>query len=529
MNAHIQQVCNVQVSHRNVWNNGAPPFVSSNHPSPLSKQQQQQQHFGRVQQAPNNKKHIPKTEWCRNILQGKICRYGSNCTFAHSEAELHKYTNPHEMAAYDSRIDPDTYFPMKSRCTSLHDPRLEGPVSSWLEQCKNPKKKSECAIPDPLIHFNEVSRFQTNPIISSLQWKQFGDDANAFAASYNLACNLDVSIMPNTNDNQPVKIIDEVYKLAIARDMQAKATSSDRNFIYSNQHCLYSQACLVLKTRYYRVINLQTCFDINIEHIVREVSQQEYNSRDPMMIKADEVVFDSKGKSECNHSIWFNVGFVKSTSWKNKQQDSKEVQNCKTLFCLPRTNDLFKAMVHAAEPPMMLMQSKDECKDGHQLIDSIWKHRIGWILSSRGNNCNWTDNYDELNEDFARLQKIVERDLWPTLTKAQVNKVFEEKSREEHTSTYYDPNFDSEDIASLWNSFVGELNGEHQTKPRLNVFESISSKDSNVLSKDLPHITNSSTTFISKHSKDTWEELLLGFDGEWTRALANHHSTKTES
>ena len=421
---------------------------------------------------------------------------------------------------------------MGIRCHSLHDPRLDSSIPFWLRHYQKPMSKSACAIPDPLSCYHSISRFQTNPIIGAHQWKQFGDDENAFLASYKLVCNLDVLIFERDfmSACRPVKMIDEVYKLAIARDMQANVTSSDRNFVYSNQHCLYSQVCLVLQTKYYRLRSLRTGFAIDIEHIVQEVPKHEYNSRDPMMVKADEVVFESKGHPNCNHCIWFNAEFTKSSAWKNKQNTSRGVcQDRDSLFCLPHNNDILKAMLYATEPPMMLMQSKDECKEGHMLIDSIWHHRIGWILSSRAISCNWIDNFHELNKDFSRLQQMVKRDSWPTLSNEQVSKIFEGTNAcAGHNSTFYDPNFESEDTAALWNSFVGELiGGHHQTKPRLNVFTSMTSKEDTSTAKDLPHITNSSTGFISRYSQDTWQELLLGLDGPWTRALMNHSKARS--
>lgn len=95
------------------------------------------------------KKIIVKTELCRAILEGKPCRFGSKCNFAHHENEL-KYKTLVER--HDAGlIDKETYrtrpcldhimvgdCPMSVRCTCLHDPRISAKSEKhkwWLPHC----------------------------------------------------------------------------------------------------------------------------------------------------------------------------------------------------------------------------------------------------------------------------------------------------------------------------------------------------------------------------------------------------------
>ena len=383
-------------------------------------------------------------------------------------------------------------------------------------------KQSSCDIPDFLSFHRNASMFQTTPLIAADVWNRFGDDENVFHASYNLVCNIDLPVFQRRFVPAPEPVIGEIYRIAIANHMQANIKPNDRDFLYSNQHNLNTKACLVLQTKYYRLRNLQTGAPISMDDVVQEVPLHEYDSRNPMMVKADEIVFESKGRYDCNHSIWFNV---KTTKWigKFKSKDSEaKAHRGKFLFCMQK-NELFECMLPANDP-IMLMQAKNESEEGRDLIQSFWKHRVGFLLDSCGISCTWNIHNHKiaLKATFYRLLESTKRDAWPTLHDEEVSMIFQEKCREEHNSNWYQPHLNNAEAASIWNSFIGDLAGggrRETTRPRLEVFASMTSKRDTALSKELPHITNSSTKFISRNSQDTWEELLLGKDGPWTRAV----------
>jgi hypothetical protein len=426
--------------------------------------------------------------------------------------------------------------PMGHRCQSLHDPRVEGCNAFWLDRCVKPKRKELCVIPDALYHHRENSMFQHNPIVDYHTSKQFGNESNAFETSYNLVCNNHVPVFDKRFVLPvPSRKLSNVQKLCIVRAMQAGNGPAYHNFTYQNKQSLQGQPCMILQTRYFRLPKLNTRAPINLEDIVHEVSSHEYNQLvmviPSMMVRADEIVFESKGKHNCNRSIWFDACI--SSSNRIAKQDMGYLQSCndKGLFCMPK-NYMFQTNLPSITPHI-LMQPKDDCKEGYQLIDSILKDLISKLLTDSEYICNYTGDIDALQADFDRLQNTNKAWSWPALSNEDMSKIFQ-KTREEHTSNAYVPHAEKANdvLPSIWSAFCSTLNDVEATmsKPRLDVFCTITSKHTNgdvsYDAKDakVARITNSFTTFVSRHSEDTWKELLMGNDGAWHRAKA--HSKK---
>jgi hypothetical protein len=412
--------------------------------------------------------------------------------------------------------------PMGSRCNSLHDPRVTGSSPAWLELYTKPKKGS--VIPDGLYYDRDSSSFQVNPIIGYHQCKLIGN-SNTFEAAYNLVCNLGVPVFDTcfVLPKQSSKL-DKVQELCIVRVMHKKQDPSDYNFLYSNKFWLNGQPCMVLQTRYFRLFPLNpNGAAIKLEDIIMEISVAEYDSTRHDMIRADEVVFESKGRFNCNHSIWFDAIIQREhpgSRGNTKSQNYNELWNIddKALFCMPKNSKFLSSLPTIT--PYVLMQPKDDCKEGHDLIDAIIEHRIGSLLTSQGYQYYWINNIEALQADFSRLLKITEKWVWPKLSRERMDAIFQ-KTREEHNKSKYAPlatcNKDAT-LPAIWNSFVSSLdtNGPHQKK-RLDVFVAVTSKDVK-LKDELPHITNSRTKFISHESEATWKELLLGEKGAWKKA-----------
>ena len=423
---------------------------------------------------------------------------------------------------------------MGSRCPSLHDPRVKGTNPAWLELWKKPKKTNLCAIPDSLYYHRNISRFQTNPIVDYRTWKMFRFiKVDNFEATYDLVCNINVPVFHNqfVAFKRTTKL-SEVQRLCIVRTMTQNRNASDHDFIYSNKHCLNGQACLVLQTRYFRVLQPNpSAVAIELEDIIQEVSSTEFDPRSNAMVRADEIIFESKGKHNCNRSIWFDANVTHWGGRSFKRQAPNDLCNLdeRALFRMPK-NETFESNLPTITPHV-LMQPKDDCKEGHDLIDAILEHRINSILASQGCRSYWLNNFATLKADFARLQKIAEKWTWPSLTKRQVN-IIVQKMREDHVNSEYVPIDVSEEnmpLLAIWNTFVGE---QHQMKKRLDVFVSLTIQEEKGSYEKLPHITNSRTKFVSKLSEDTWKELLLGKDGPWTNAkmhLDSHSQSKTRA
>lgn len=429
---------------------------------------------------------------------------------------------------------------MDTRCNSLHDPRVAGSNPSWLKQWIKPKS-SLGVMPDGLHYHRDLSRFQTNPLVDFNTWKvfgNFGSKTEMFDASYDLVCNVRVPVFNRgfVVRKCPHKISDE-HKLAIVRVMLTK-NAVNRNFVYSNKKSLNDQPCMVLQTRYFLLTDPKAGTAVRIEDIVREVSAAEYDPGSSLVVKADEIVFESKGMRGCNHSIWFNViisnhggknGY--GANMKRNGGEAGHLTHDRALFVMPENKKFQQSL--PADTPFILMQPKDDCAEGYDLIDAILKHRIGAILTSKNIHCNWEDNLADLNADFARLQNSHEKWIWPAHTGKIVGS---DQIYQEYTSNKYvpAPNDDSKySLSSMWSQTCANLDskfdsGVHETtKPRLDVFVSISIKTEKDC-KEIPHITNSSTKKstapLSDVSESTWEELLVEGDGPWNEALRAHNS-----
>lgn len=421
---------------------------------------------------------------------------------------------------------------MGNRCNSLHDPHVAGSNASWLNQFTKPKRKSLCAIPDPLLYHRDLSMFQQNPIVDHRVWSLFGDEKNDFEVSYKLVCNIEVPVFhPRFVLPQPSTKLHEVYKLCIVRKMQAEKGPASHNFTYQNKQSLNGQPCLVLQTRYFRLLSIKPDAPNKIDNLVQEISVSEYDRNHIMMIRADEIVFESKGKYNCNHSIWFDAD-ISSSHGSAKHHDIGCLQSFhdKALFCMPK-NSIFQLSLPPITPHV-LMQPKDDSKEGHRLIDDVLKHRICDLLTSHKIICNNGTDIEAIRADFARLRNADKKWMWPPLNDEEVRKIFQ-GTREEHTNHAYVPRTgEAGDILpSIWSAFCSSVidNGEqNEFKPRLDVFCSITSKrvkHSCSKGAKLPHIMSSTTEFVSAHSEQTWKELLWGIDGPWHRAKQQYTAT----
>jgi hypothetical protein len=424
---------------------------------------------------------------------------------------------------------------MGTRCSSLHDPRVEGSSPSWLKLWTKPKS-CPGVIPDGLHHHREQSCHQVNPIIDFKKWNDFGNETYAFKASYNLVCNVGVPVFDQRfSVPECASDITDVHRLAIARVM-LKKKAANSNFVYSNKKLLNGQPCSVLQTSYFRLTNLKVGTVVHcIEDIINEVNADQYYPRSSQVVRADEIVFESKGKPGCNDSIWFDAtfsghggknGFGANTRPKG-EKGRKPGEDA--LFVMPE-NETFQRNLPTVMP-FVLMHPKDDCIEGYNLIDAILKHRIGSILTASSIKFgSWKDNVAELEADFDRLKLSSKKWTWPV--HADKDKIFQSgQIYEEYTSNKYVPQSSDDSkysLCSMWSNTCTNLGSTFdstlETKPRLDVFVSISTK-TKADCKGIPRITNSPTKkSISPESEDTWKELLWGVDGPWKQALHAYNS-----
>lgn len=146
---------------------------------------------------------------------------------------------------------------------------------------------------------------------------------------------------------------------------------------------------MILQTRYYQLLDFSNVEgSVTIQDIIKQVPLEVYQagkSRPNSFQSVHEVAFDSKGKKSSNLSLWFDATITACTSSKAKKVSKKDepwqLENG-SLFCAPRNEEFLEH--RPITEPYIFMQPVDDCKEGHDLVISIIKHRIASILHSRG-------------------------------------------------------------------------------------------------------------------------------------------------
>lgn len=336
--------------------------------------------------SPNGKKY--KTEMCKNMMDQGYCRFGTNCHYAHSEAERHS-TSVEDLMKDDKLLLPccilvsTGFCPYGHRCKNLHDPKIARNDTDTnvivLEHCTKAKRNGD-TIPDRLYHHQLNSTRQVNPLIAPSIWENCrpsdsrssganhgatADDASRldWMDTYNLVCNAagpdTVSVFSKptpssslmspprkgrtgsgpprysdivgaTNMSEPQVVgLGELQKLCIVLQMRAMdATHLD--FTYAPVDCMNGQPCMILQTRYFRISDLTHLQQSTISNdsIITEISSNVYHAgkfaNPNMFVCAQEVAFDSKGKRTCNLSIWFDTNITACSTTKAKKVSKKD-------------------------------------------------------------------------------------------------------------------------------------------------------------------------------------------------------------
>jgi hypothetical protein len=207
----------------------------------------------------------------------------------------------------------------------LHDPHLAGPENSiaWLRLNTKPSKKEQHIVPDP-DHWHRVNRStQENPVIDPISWKKCRPDyefnhGDEVSDTCDMVWNKNVTIFPHQSaagyQAKPAAQHAATSSSAVSYSNIVKNTSPTSQeattlaialamvntnvFTYTPTHYLNGQPCMILQTRYFLVVGGPSVVQ---EVSVTEYSQGSYNHT--TIVRADEVVFDSKGKRSSNHSM----------------------------------------------------------------------------------------------------------------------------------------------------------------------------------------------------------------------------------
>ena len=462
----------------------------------------------------------------------------------------------------------------------------------WLGQITKFKRKESNVIPDRLYHRTHNSVHQENPIIEPFVWDRCrptrplkdGAKESEWQDTYDLVCNFGVPIFDPTKSNETrlpehnvslnKKKLTELQKLCIVVSMhrapiisqnaamaamaEGENFESHLDFVHTRTHLLHGQPCTVLQTRHFRLMDLKPWTDshyqgrvVSLEDIITEVSQREYNEYRSIspnaMIRADELVFDSKGKRSANLSTWFDADIVPCCS---KKASTKHIgwkianDRSGSLFCMPDTvtNKTFERNLPSSVP-YVAMQPIDDFKAGHDLIEAILEHRIGTILYSMGSlnfdkfpngKRDLDDRFKELETIFTGMKKRLTRWVWPKTS----NMDHIPEPQETRNTTVYSPAVTPDQdtvIPAIWSSFIKNLRWNVDLQPdskrRLDVFHCITVDKSS--GKDLPRIHHAKPSLIKKNpsslSEATWRELLLGENGPWKKAIESYEAEKNST
>eukprot|EP00579_Thalassiosira_antarctica_P013682 CAMPEP_0201940868 /NCGR_PEP_ID=MMETSP0903-20130614/45991_1 /ASSEMBLY_ACC=CAM_ASM_000552 /TAXON_ID=420261 /ORGANISM="Thalassiosira antarctica, Strain CCMP982" /LENGTH=345 /DNA_ID=CAMNT_0048482781 /DNA_START=30 /DNA_END=1067 /DNA_ORIENTATION=- len=317
------------------------------------------------------------------------------------------------------------------------------------------------------------------------------------------------------------------------------------DFTYASNECMNGQPCMVLHTRYFRLLdftNLQQP-TISTGDIVTEVPSEVYHAGKSIspstFVSAHEVAFDSKGKPTCNHSIWFDTKITTCSTTKAKKISKKDNpwhlnDKSGSLFCMPN-NEEFEKSFPITTPPYVFMQPVDDIQagHGHDLVKVMLEHRVATILLTRGFCFHKLPNqFDQLGKDFARMKNDLKRWAWPkTSDMNHLSKTTEVRNQAEYSPSIPDGQEDT--VSSIWKSFGTNLDAREGSftapKKRLDVFHSIMEKTESSFEAIPPRIEllfskTSKPRKTFSHSEATWRELLLG-EGEnmpWKKVIESH-------
>eukprot|EP00557_Chaetoceros_sp_GSL56_P000124 CAMPEP_0176500072 /NCGR_PEP_ID=MMETSP0200_2-20121128/13310_1 /TAXON_ID=947934 /ORGANISM="Chaetoceros sp., Strain GSL56" /LENGTH=1051 /DNA_ID=CAMNT_0017898623 /DNA_START=829 /DNA_END=3984 /DNA_ORIENTATION=+ len=543
-----------------------------------------------------------KTELCLFYSRGKPCPFGTKCNYAHGEDEL-KYTRLVEMDRAGLVADIKAYraypcfswvstgaCPFGLRCSNIHDPRTAGSQPSWLPHCDIPVSNlSTELVVDKSHHRNMNIISQKNPIVQNLLWnerpslkKNNGNEANHGVANkddaewrdtYSLICNL-----ANLNPNKEPKMnivaktkISELQRLCIVVDMSYDSVQST-DFLYKPKHLVYNELCMVLRTKYYCLLNPQDIsgtFNINdcppIHRFVKEISKQEYATakalyNDDAVYKNDQVIivqelaFGCVGEQSSRVSLWYDLPEITELSpqevkrlKRNKQRNKgSNAEGSNNVTCYPgyertfsnvwsersysmriRTATSFDTHPHK---PFFRVEPITKCSDVVDLVRNVLHHRISVLIQREYRAYSPNENIVkeiiisqdvQLEKMFQNIKKDVEMWQWPV---SKGREIITEDTKVPKTLTEYTPASTSQ-VTPIWDGFLSlfELQGNDSTTSSchqspdstLPVFRKLANSEKVSRSKIMPHITY--------HTKNAAEnDFMESLFSEWNQISAHY-------
>ena len=347
------------------------------------------------------------------------------------------------MSLFAIYCPPPPHSPFKDgNCSHLHDPSVKSPAGSECGKCflrDTPQVPNPCQINRLRIMLLN-STTQKNAIVQSKLWELLSDDPgrDLFQDTLSFIDNTFIGIhnsfeLPFVVPNG-VQKLSNMQKMDIALKMHQKSPFSqaddsshqahlDFTFSASSRPGVYpylGQNCMFLQTRYFKINSGSST--------VEEVPLQSVSTDD--IVKCSEVVFDAKGSSDCNHSIWFDANIEQVAAKNNREAEKKA-----------KANTLTAHLVHST--PFVFMDPID--KDGQELYHSIMKEMIernGGPVSTK------------LRERFIQLNNYNRTLAWPK-NKLPAESAATPKTIEGHVNSPYI--CQGGNVKAIWESFKANL------------------------------------------------------------------------
>ena len=315
------------------------------------------------------------------------------------------------------------------------------------------------------------------------------------------------------------KKLTEEQRLSIALLMSGgKDMSGQEDYIYSPSHLVYGDLCMILQTRYFRLVIADDApkqesdassdtLGIGGLNSVREISVEEYNaSRTPwdkrcsyspkstMVVR--KISFGPCGEANSNVSIWFDISSSQISPCapamikrlkrirSKAQMLNGNKRTCKglssppfpplpfhTTVMDPATPNVAESFHMVTHQPFFYTAVANNDPVARDLVRDILLHRIRTL---RGNDPALALSSEEgiLRERYFSLKRSMKKWQWPPCDGRGPGKVDENTKVPECTVTYSLPaefcKRDDRAVASVWGSFLNasqkDYYGETETK-----------------------------------------------------------------
>lgn len=289
--------------------------------------------------------------------------------------------------------------PFGKRCTSIHDPRVQGQHDSWLTHTETQGNNSSTDINvDALfqvmqheIHCGTPFGELFHPEVDTWNelYKRIGNiyfsnkDARAGKKAVNNKAWVD--------SKRPNSTLSHIVKLQIALDMRGP---SDFSFKYRPQHIIHGELCMILQKRYFRISGTGS------KQRVYPISKKQYNDRSLKDIFVLELAFGPDSDSTARSvALWFNIPDkaieevalqqAKRFRWKRGLKNSKE-----------KMRSPFDHLDH-------FQMVRPHNKDAYDLATDILRNRLNVLQAE--NIVNLKDRSEQLARVRHEKDKLQER------------------------------------------------------------------------------------------------------------------------